>query len=129
MDRLDFYKLSRPVQDRFIGSANGNGFPTPILEQREGTREPPIWLAASGVAIIALIVIYRMHLGDLESRISIHGWLAALVYWLLVSAAFFGLLRALGLWAVERALPFRPGVYVFPIGVIDARKSDLFVYR
>ena len=31
MQPIDFYKLSRVVQERFVGSVNGAGLPAPIL--------------------------------------------------------------------------------------------------
>ena len=44
----DFYKLARPVQERFIGSINGGGLPNPILEHRSEPKEPRLWLVGYG---------------------------------------------------------------------------------
>ena len=35
---IDFYKLTRPVQERFIGSVNGSGLPAPILRTNAAPR-------------------------------------------------------------------------------------------
>jgi hypothetical protein len=51
------------------------------------------------------------------------------VYVALAAASVFGLLHALKIWGEIRALPFRPGVYVFPIGLIDARRQWLRMYK
>jgi hypothetical protein len=129
MEQVDFYKLARPVQERFIGSINGGGLPNPILEHRSEPKEPRLWLALSGAAILLLVALYRVGRGDLTSRMAIHGAPVIAAYVLLIAAAVFGVLRALAVWGAVRALPFRAGIYVFPIGLIDARRHVLRVYK
>ncbi len=129
MEQVDFYKLARPVQERFIGSVNGGGLPNPILAQHRTPREPRIWLALSGAALVLLVLLYRIGSGDLTSRMAIHAAPLIAAYAALIAAVVFGLLRAFAVWGAVRALPFRAGVYVFPIGLIDARRNVLRVYK
>jgi hypothetical protein len=129
MEQVDFYKLARPVQERFIGSINGGGLPTPILELRAKPKEPRLWLAASAGALVLLVALFRVGLGDLSSSLALHGPPLIAAYVLLVAAILFGLLRAFGVWGAVRALPFRAGAYVFPVGLIDARRHVLRVYK
>jgi len=128
MQVVDFYKLTRPVQERFLGSVRGSGMPVPILEVPIGPREPYAWLGLSGVATLLLLVLYGLGYGSLDSSFAIQTkW--TLAAYLLVTILAFGILRALAVWRDVRVLPYRPGVYVFPIGVIDARRHKMRVYH
>src|SRR2546425_10539496 len=114
MERLDFYKLSRPVQERFIGSVNGTGMPTPILEWRVTPNEPRIWFAVSAAAALVVFGLFRLGHGDLESSLAIQPlWIAA-AYVIFAGISIFGLLRALKILGEIRGLPFKAGVYIFP---------------
>jgi hypothetical protein len=128
MQSQDFYKLGRPVQDRLIGCIGGTGLPAPILASRGGPLEPFVWLLAAGGTAILLIVLYRIGLGALDSGMAIQGAALILLYALLVGAMTFAFVRAAALFADIRSLPFKPGVYLFPIGVIDARRYVLKIY-
>lgn len=128
MQVVDFYKLTRPVQERFLGSVRGSGMPVPILEVRIGPKEPYAWLGLSAASAIVLIVLYRIGYGHLDSGLAIHGVPMVAPYFVAIAALTFGVLRALAVWRDARVLPYRPGVYVFPIGVIDARRYEMRVY-
>lgn len=128
MQTQDFYKLGRPVQDRLIGCINGTGLPPPILSSRGGPLEPFVWLLGAGGAAVVLIVLYRVGLGALDSAMAIQSAPIILLYAALVGAITFAFVRAAALFADIRALPFKPGVYLFPIGVIDARRFVLKIY-
>ena len=123
MKDVNFYKLSRPVQERFVGSVSGQFAPVPILSARGGTAAPLIWLAVSAGASIALVVVYRVGLGNLESSHSAHGGSMILQYMALIGTATLGVVQAVAYALRTRALPFSPGVYVFPMSVIDARRG------
>jgi hypothetical protein len=128
MQVVDFYKLTRPVQERFLGSVRGSGMPVPILEVRMGPKEPWAWLGLSGASAILLLVLYRLGYGVLDSGLAIQSPPLVAAYALVVATFAFGILRAFALWRDARVLPYRPGVYVFPIGVIDARRYQMRVY-
>ena len=72
MQRVDFYKLTRPVQERFLGSVRGSGMPVPILELRVGPREPLVWCGMSAGATLLLLILYRIGYGSLTSGLAIH---------------------------------------------------------
>ena len=128
MQTQDFYKLARPVQDRLIGCLNGSGLPPPTLAARGGPFEPLVWLLGAGAAAIGLLVLYRVGLGALDSGMAIQSAPIIGAYAVLVGAMSFALIRAASLWSDQRMLPFKPGVYLFPIGVIDARRFTLRIY-
>jgi hypothetical protein len=129
MERLDFYKLSRPVQERFIGSVNGTGLPSPILEWRVTPNEPRIWLALSVGAALVVAGLFRLGHGNLESAFAIQPLPMAAAYVAFAAASVYGLLHAMKIWGEIRGLPFKPGVYIFPVGLIDARRQWLRVHK
>ncbi len=128
MQSQDFYKLGRPVQDRLIGCINGTGLPQPILASRGGPMEPFVWLLGGGALGVVLIVLYRVGLGALDSGMAIQRGALVAVYALVVGGLTFALVRAAALMHDQRSLPFKPGVYLFPIGVIDARGHVLRIH-
>ncbi|WP_394822164.1 hypothetical protein [Pendulispora albinea] len=128
MQIVDFYKLTRPVQERFLGSVRGSGMPVPILEVHVGPKEPYAWLGLSAVASLLLLILYRLGYGSLDSPFAIQRTWTVAAY-VLVALIAFGIVRALAVWRAVRVLPYKPGVYVFPIGVIDARRHTMRVYH
>jgi hypothetical protein len=128
MQTQDFYKLARPVQDRLIGCVNGTGLPAPVLAVRGGPLEPYIWLLGAGVCSLALLLLYRIGLGALDNSLAVHTAPFIGGYFVLVALLIFTLVRAAGLIVETRSLPFKPGIYAFPIGVIDARRYKLKIY-
>ncbi len=128
MQVVDFYKLTRPVQERFLGSVRGSGMPVPIMEVPIGPREPYAWLGLSAFASLLLLVLYFLGYGSLTSSFAIQGKWTIAAY-VLVTLIALGIVRALSVWRDVRVLPYRPGVYVFPIGVIDARRHKMRVYH
>jgi hypothetical protein len=128
MQTQDFHKLARPVQDRLIGCLNGSGLPAPTLAVRGGPVSPWGWLLVAGACAVGTGVAYRMGLGALGSSLAIQDTKFLGVYAGLLSCAVFAVLRAGALFQETRALPFRPGVYLFPIGVVDARRYVLKIY-
>ncbi|HEX2882307.1 MAG TPA: hypothetical protein VHO25_22460, partial [Polyangiaceae bacterium] len=125
---LDFYGLVRPVQERFIASARGQAVPTPLAIQRATLTSTRPWLAMSAVGIVALFAIAMMGFGNLDSALAIGSVVQLGVYVVLLAVAAGCLLRALALQHRFRSLPFPPGNYLFPIGVIEARSAALKVH-
>lgn len=125
MKAVDFYKLPRTIQDRFVGSVMSGFPPAPILSVKGGTSTRLVWLGVSAGCFVALMVAARLGYGDLGSRLSLHRLEALLLYLALVFGIAFGLIQALARVVRERALPYAPGVYLFPSCVIDAR-TDCF---
>ncbi len=51
MDPVEFYRLPRAAQERFMGSVNGTGLPAPILRAPARPMEPVGW---TGVSVLSL---------------------------------------------------------------------------
>ncbi len=128
MQSIDFYKLTRAVQERFIGSVNGTGLPAPILRSNAPPRAPLVWLGVSAAALLTALLFFRLGFGDLTSGLAVQRlpWLFA--YVALIALAVFGLVSTLAILREYKKSPFRRGVYVFPVGLIDARSPVLRVY-
>ena len=129
MERVDFYGLSRVVQERLIASTRGTEAPTPIVRAHgTGDRLPWVWLAIAALAAVALVVFVRLGYGRLGSGLVVHEPPLLAVHALLIVVTLAGVLSALARWARAAALPFRPGIYVFPACAIDARTDALRVW-
>jgi len=129
MQQVDFYELSRAVEDRFVGSMRGEGQPRPLLAIRGGLpREVFVGGAVGVLGLVVLVVLFQLGLGDLSSSLALHPLPAIAAYVGAVATIALGVLQVLGRLRADWALPFRPGIYLFPSGVIDARRSILRVF-
>jgi hypothetical protein len=128
MQPIDFYALPRAAQERFVGSVRGSGLPTPILRTSTRAVEPFAWIGASVASLALVIVFFRAGYGDLESGIAVQGMAWLIAYVALLGLVVFGGLRALAVWQEYETSPFPRGVYLFPVGVIDARTPVLYLY-
>ncbi len=129
MQEVDFYQLSRAVEDRFVGSMRGEGQPRPLLAIRGGPpREVLVGGAVAILGVVILVVLFQLGLGDLTSGLALHPvpWIAA--YAIAVATIALGVVRVLARLRADWALPFSAGIYLFPSGVIDARRSILRVF-
>lgn len=129
MQTLEFFSLSRPVQERFIEAARAQGAPIPIL-----VAKPPApvavlgWAGATLAFLVAWVVFLRVGYGDLSSALAIAPLWTIGVQAFLLLGALLSALRAKSAWERRRSLPFLPTVYLFPVGVIDARTSKFVVH-
>ena len=130
MKEVDFWRLERPVQERFIASTEGAAAPAP-LAIRPMARDGRIlgFTAFGGCALLGGILALRFGLGDLSNPYALAPtWLMA-IYAGCFTLAAFGFLKAAARYVSAYAVPYRPAVYLFPIGVIDARSPKLAVHR
>lgn len=123
--KIRFFELSRALQERFIASAKGTAPPAPILTQLGTTKALVVHAALAGVAAVLALVFVFLGYGSLGSALSVQSFGALLVYAALFFAIPYGALRALGMRLEAKALPFAPGVYVFPMCIVDARTKHL----
>lgn len=128
MKKVDFYNLPRAVQDHVVDSLAGRLVPVPILASYGPRPKAYYWWAFSGSCALALVLLHAIGFGNAASSLSLHPLPAALVYVLLVAGFALGLLNGGAYRARTRALPFVPGIYLFPANVIDAREAELRVF-
>jgi hypothetical protein len=129
MKEVPFHQLSRAIQDRFLGSVRGAEPPSPIVAIRGGLRAAYLALLLPALGAIGVFLLYRHAFGDLESGVSVQPMVPfVLAYAALFAAALFGLLHALAARNATAALPYPPGIYVFPTSLVDARRDVLRVW-
>ena len=126
--RIDFYKLSREKQERFLASTKGNAPPAPIVQAAGDGGRSIRWAALSVAALIAFIVVYALKFGALGAPLAVHGAHFIAIYAALAFVIPYGALRAVGSWRAGKLLPFKPGVYVFPMCLLDAREKMLRIF-
>lgn len=129
MQKLQFYGLQRPIQERFIESTRGTGAPVALLYQPPTPNYRALGYAIGAASLFALCcLLARLGFGDLNHRFALNPSWVLFVYCGLLCAALLALLTAVLIWNREGNVPFRRGIYGFPSGVIDARSPALEVH-
>ncbi len=127
MRKLDFFKLPRPTQERFLESAQGASPPAPIV-QRLGDPRAQVFIGLAGGAGFLFLLLLLLGFGSLESGLAKHGAPLLLLYFGLIFAVPFGVLRFVRPRVLAKKLPWKPGVYVFPMCLVDARSASLAIH-
>ena len=129
MQEVDFYELSRAVQERFVGCVGGQGQPAPVLSATAGQpRGLLTWLGVAAGSVVALLVLYQVGRGDLDSGLALHGTPFIGGYAFLLATTLVAFLQVFSRLQARQALPFAAGIYLFPSGVVDARTHKLRVF-
>jgi hypothetical protein len=129
MQEADFYELPRAVQDRFTGCVRGEGRPVPLLVIRVGPpREVLIWSAIGAAGTLVLVIIFRLGLGDLKSSLALHPAPLIVAYAAALATMALSTLKVVARLREAWSLPYRPNIYLFPSGVVDARTNKLKVF-
>jgi hypothetical protein len=126
--KTDFYRLPRPVQDRFAAATRRAAPPAPLLFEPAPRTRVWVFLGASGAFTAAALVLLHLGWGNVGSGLAIHGSGALAGDVVLLAAAAYCVLHAVAMLRSMDAMPWRPGVYLFPASVIDARGADLVVW-
>lgn len=123
---LDFNRFPRSSRERFIACLRGQTGPRPIFQNAGGGGAIAGWVILGICAVVALFFVVSLGYGNTYEVKQSPGFL--LVY----AAAFFffglsvlGLIRRIRMGSV---LPFKPGVYVFPLDVVVANSKDVEIY-
>jgi len=129
MQEVDFYELSRAVQERFVACVGGQGQPSPVLQATAGQpRGMLTWLGVAAGSVALLLGLYQVGFGSLESGLALHGTAFIAGYAMLLGAILVAFLQVLSRVHARQSLPFPAGIYLFPSGVIDARSYKLRVF-
>lgn len=122
---VDFYALLRPVQQRFLMATAGEGAPVPVLfaPRRRGTGL--VWLVGALACLAALYHLGTTGFGDLHHPLALQGVTFIAAYAALWGGATFLSSTFAGVRATSFSTPFPAGVYVFPVGIIDARSATI----
>jgi hypothetical protein len=126
--KVDFYRLARPVQDRFSAASRGTAPPAPLLFRAAPRTAAWASLGASAVLVLVASLLLRAGMGDPTSTLALHGVKMLAVDVLLLGAAAYGVVHAMAILRALDASPYRPGLYLFPACVVDARQSGFRVW-
>jgi hypothetical protein len=129
MLELDYFKLDRAVQDRFADATRGLGVPLPLARLASRDRWPLLWFGLAAASALATGYGTTIGVGDLDNPIALAPFWVLGVFTLGVAASVFFLLFGLGRQHRRRSMPFVPGLFLFPVGVLDARGDVLQVAR
>jgi len=126
--RIDFYRLPRPVQDRFAAATRRTAPPAPLLYQKAPRRV--VWAFLGGAALLAIVAVLllRAGYGTVGSSLALHGVTMIVVDLLLWAGTAYGVVHAMAMLRAEEALPYKPGTYVFPGCVVEALGPVLRVW-
>jgi len=130
MDRVDFWALQRSIQERFVASTESAAAPAPLAIRplAHDTRQIG-WLLLGLGGLIGAVVSLRLGFGDLNSRYALTPFWFSAVHAGLFALSALGFLRVAARHVAAHAVPYRPALYLFPIGVIDARAPLFSVHR
>ena len=128
MRTVEFYKLTRAVQERFLSGATGSAAPQCWLLAPQRTPVPWVWLVAGLAAVAGLVGLLALGYGTANNRLALAPLYMAGVYAAAVWMFAICLMGAARLVSASGWLPFRTGIYLFPIGVVDARAARMIVY-
>jgi hypothetical protein len=126
--KVDFYRLPRPVQDRFAAATRRSVPPAPLLYSQAPRNEVWAYLGASAALAVVAAFVLRIGWGDATSPFAIHGVKLLAVDIVLLSGAAYGVVHAMGLLRSLDSLPWRAGRYLFPGCVVDASGPVLDVW-
>lgn len=113
------------MQERFISSARGTAPPAPILQRKGATKAQFVFGGVALAAVIVLLVVVLNGFGVLGKDASVQPYSSMVVYGVLVFLLVFGGISAVSSLLEAKALPFPPGVYVFPMCLVDARTKRM----
>ncbi|HEY5955022.1 MAG TPA: hypothetical protein VIV60_00665 [Polyangiaceae bacterium] len=130
MQKIPFFSLDRSIQDRFVDSTHGKEVPNPLL-YRKSPSNPWARLLAS-LALLTLsggVVFAWIGFGKLEHRWAIDPKWAMAVYCGVACVALLSLLGAIVIWERDANVPFLRGLFVYPVGVIDASRETIVLHE
>jgi hypothetical protein len=127
--KIDFYGLPRPVQDRFVAATRRTAPPAPLLFKPAQKTGAWVCLGASAVLVGLTVILLRAGWGEASSPLAVHGTKMLVLDVVLLAAAAWGVVHAMSILRGLDSLPYRAGTYLFPACVVDARGPVLHVWR
>ena len=126
--RVDFYRLPRPVQERFAAATRRTVPPAPLLFRPAARTTVWASLGVSGVLLLIAILVLRAGWGNVESSVALHGVKMVVLDLVLLAGAVYGVVHAMALIRARDTLPYLPGRYLFPGCVVEAEGPVLRVW-
>lgn len=123
---VDFFRMTAAGRARFVACTRRKASPNPVLANRnDAPGSIRGWLTLAAVAIAGMLGVGAVDFGELTLG-KLNQPEAFLAGYAVLGVAFcFGIFSAIRVALVRGTLPFGPGVYVFPVDLVDARTSHL----
>lgn len=130
MEKVDFNALPADVRETFVARALAYGSPGgPLL--RELTGLSPITIGRAFLLLAAVVMLYSSWMEGF-GKPSSDSFRAGIGHFVLIAISLAIICHILlaGWWriSIKRALPYPPGIYVFPLEIVDARSSRILRY-
>lgn len=126
--KVEFYRLPRPVQDRFAAATRRTAPPAPLLFHPAPRTTVWAYLGSSAVVAIAAVVVLRAGWGQVGSSLALHGLRMVALDVGLWALAAYGVVHAMAVLRARDALPYKAGTYLFPACVVEALGPTLRVW-
>jgi hypothetical protein len=127
-NRVEFYRLPRPVQERFAAATRRTAPPAPLLFRAAARTTVWAFLGGSGLLVVIAGLVLRAGWGDVGSSLALHGARMVALDLVLLAAAAYGVVHAMALLRALDVLPYGPGMYLFPGCVVEATGPVLKVW-
>lgn len=128
MRSIDFFTLSRTVQDRILGGIEGRFPPEPLVRFKAQQSHPYHHFGLALFGLIVLVVVQRLGYGAFDSSLARQSVAFLAVYAIAAFCLFGGLILAACHYVRLSRLPYPRGVFVYPARVLDARKHPMVDY-
>ncbi len=124
MRLIDFNELPRTTRERFVRSlVSDSPAARPLCKRTSKPRSRLAWVVLVVVVVVAIVGLSQAHFGAAHAPVQDRRFLGGYVlFWAALGLALSMLARRR---AIAGSLPFTPGVYVFPLDLVDARTRDL----
>jgi hypothetical protein len=130
MKIVEFFELERSIQDRFIASSHGREVPSPLgYQSPKANPKVTALFAAAGALLLSLVGFALAGYGKLGHPLAQDPRWSLGLYAGIGCAAALALFLAWRLREKEESLPFLRGVFLYPIGVIDARRPSIVIHE
>jgi hypothetical protein len=128
MKSIEFYALSRPIQERFVAAAQASLAPAPLAIKLGSRFVGARWFIGAALCFAATAWLASRGFGDLDHPQALASGWQAFVYCIGFTLSFGCLTRGLTVRDRALSLPFARATYLFPMGVVDAMSSSLNVH-
>jgi hypothetical protein len=122
--KIHYNQLSVEQRQRLIGCFSSESAPAPILQEQLSIKGAIFgFLCLSALGMVGLLFVLTVDFGKSYSGIQSPFWLAA--YGVAFFLIFYGVVKSVQRYLMGKNFPFTPGRYLFPLEIVDARKSVL----
>lgn len=127
MRQIDFNDLPRATRERFVRSlVSSSPAARPICKRTSKPRSRALWVLLVVLGLGTLGAVTTVHFGAVHAPVQDRRFLGTYVaVWAVVGLALSMLARRR---ALAGSLPFAPGVYVFPLDLVDARTREITLH-